>query len=208
MFCESRFDVTMAAPNEWRPLQPDSASPQRNSSILGRAFVVFLVIAAVSLIGLVVLPSPNGGRGDSSPRVKCASNLRQIGQAILLYGNDHQGQYPDSFATILLNEDITSDIFVCPDSNDTAAVGPTTQAAAANLSTPEHCSYVYIGSNFNTATVPSNAVVAYEPLSNHANTGMNVLFGDGRVEFVNSAAAGLITAKVSARAFPVTMPTN
>jgi prepilin-type processing-associated H-X9-DG protein len=32
--------------------------------------------------------------GEGSSRVKCASNLRQIGQAILLYANENRGAYP------------------------------------------------------------------------------------------------------------------
>jgi len=166
---------------------------------------LIVLIPIVLLVISFLLPSQQGmGRG--APKVKCASNLRQIGQAILLYANDNQGQYPDSFGTLLLNEDITSDAFVCPDSNDTPATGATTQAIVANLTAGGHLSYVYLGNGMNTATVGANAVVAYEPLSNHANTGMNVLFGDGRVDFISPAAAGALISKVAAKAFPVTMP--
>ena len=37
---------------------------------------------------------------ETSNRVKCASNLRQIGQAILLYSNDNKGAYPRTLADI------------------------------------------------------------------------------------------------------------
>ena len=140
--------------------------------------------------------------------VMCASNLRQIGQAILLYCNDHQGQYPDSFATTLLDEGLTAEVFVCPDSNDTPATGATTQAVAGNLLGPGHCSYIYVGNGLNSGTVAVNIVVAYEPLANHGGAGMNVLFGDGRVEFVSATVAEQIGAKVAAKVFPVTMPVN
>src|SRR3989440_10916073 len=35
---------------------------------------------------------------ETANRVKCASNLRQIGQAILLYSNDNRGAYPRTVA--------------------------------------------------------------------------------------------------------------
>jgi prepilin-type processing-associated H-X9-DG protein len=168
---------------------------------------LIVLIPIVLLVISFLLPSQQGmGRG--APKVKCAANLRQIGQAILLYANDNHGQYPDSFGTLLLNEDITSDAFVCPDSNDTPATGATTQAIVANLTAGGHLSYIYLGNGMNTATVAANAVVAYEPLSNHANTGMNVLFGDGHVEFIfaNTPAAVSMASQLGAKKFPVTMP--
>lgn len=163
--------------------------------------LLILIILAMS----VLYPSFNRVRADPDWLV-CQSRLRQIGQAILLYTNDYQGQYPDSFGTLLLNEDITSDVFVCPETNDVAATGATTQAAAANLTTGGHLSYIYLGKGMNSATVPANAIVAYEPLSNHANTGMNVLFGDGHVDFIKPSLAGTILFEVAAKKFPVTMP--
>jgi len=37
--------------------------------------------------------------GGTSNRVKCASNLRQIGQALLLYANENRGAYPRTLAS-------------------------------------------------------------------------------------------------------------
>jgi len=36
-------------------------------------------------------------RGESASREKCGNNLRQIGQAILLYANENKGKYPRTF---------------------------------------------------------------------------------------------------------------
>jgi prepilin-type processing-associated H-X9-DG protein len=41
-----------------------------------------------------MLPACNRNAHGTSNRVKCASNLRQIGQAILLYSNENKGAYP------------------------------------------------------------------------------------------------------------------
>ena len=89
-----------------------------------------------------------------------ASNFRQIGQAILLYTNDHHGEYPDTFQTFLLNEDVTSPVFVSPSRSETPATGPTWQAAASQMVTPGHVSYIYLGRGLSVNTVTPNTIVA------------------------------------------------
>jgi prepilin-type processing-associated H-X9-DG protein len=116
--------------------------------------VIFIIVVVVAIL----LPTINHTRGDTADRVKCGSNLRQIGQAIMLYANENKGQYPRTFykpgaplvfsndasnsaetrdpfgdkglpgkvaendvtAAIFLlirTQDITPEVFVCPDSN-------------------------------------------------------------------------------------------
>lgn len=157
----------------------------------------------VLLLATFFLPSRNGSR--SAPRVKSAANLRQIGQAILLYTKDFHGQYPDSFQAILVNEDITSSVFVSPLRSETPADGATTQAIAGQLDAGGHVSYVYLGRGLSTSTVTPNTVVAYE-LPANSGEGANILFGDGHVEFFDGAFVDNIIGKVSTGEFPVTMP--
>jgi prepilin-type N-terminal cleavage/methylation domain-containing protein/prepilin-type processing-associated H-X9-DG protein len=57
---------------------------------------LLVVIGIIALLISILLPSLNRAR-ETANRVKCASNLRQIGQAILLYANENKGNYPRTY---------------------------------------------------------------------------------------------------------------
>ena len=131
--------------------------------------------------------------GEFRNKILCRHNVRQIGQAALLYANDHGGKFPDDIAA-LLGPDITASVFVCPSTNDEDATGATTQDVAADVSKPHHCSYIYLGKGL-TQPVDSGRVIALEPLENHRR-GINVVFADAHVEWLDKPEAEALLAKL------------
>jgi len=131
------------------------------------------------LVG-VMLPSLNHAR-EAANRVKCASNLKQIGMAIMLYSNENHGAYPPDLGTLVKTEDIRPAVFVCPTSGTPVPPGNLTLDQAADW-VNANSSYVYVGAGLKAGADPA-IVVAYEKDENHRD-GMNILFADGHVDWV------------------------
>ncbi len=144
----------------------------------------------------VPLLKQSGGR-ETANRVKCGSNLRQIALALTMHANEHGGKYPDDFAELFGDGfDLYPSALVCPSTNDEPAIGATTQAVIADFATPHHCSYVYLGKGLS-QPLSSDRVMALESLVNHQGEGMNVLFGDMHVEWLDKAQADTLLAKLA-----------
>ena len=139
----------------------------------------------VPLLISILLPSLNRAR-ETANRVKCASNMRQIALGGIIYGNEADDQiFPSDLHTILDTQDVTSAAFVCPSTDDVAAVDGV-------LTLDTSCSYVWLSDAAGVAPVPmtagSDVPVAAEPLSNHNGDGSNVAWADGHVSFEQPAS--------------------
>lgn len=181
--------------------------PKTTGAIVGWSVVgLLMLLAAVSCL----LPSLGRAR-ESANRVKCASNLKQIGQAALLYSTENRNHYPSDFVMLLATQDLVPGVFTCPSSNVDKATGPTTQAVIDEIHRGRHLSYAWTGGGL-LNSAPADVVLAFD-LENHqprdsaVGVGINVLLGDGTVRFVDEQTAKAIVAQFYAGVRPIRMPT-
>jgi prepilin-type processing-associated H-X9-DG protein len=126
----------------------------------------------------VMLPALSKAREQAS-RVKSSSNLRQIGLAAMIYANENNGKFPPDFSTMIAKEDLMPQVFVNPSSANSAV--PPADKAQWPAWVEEHSDYVWLGKGKTTAAGP-DSILAYEKMDG-AGEGINILFGDGHVEF-------------------------
>jgi general secretion pathway protein G len=110
-------------------IRPIAAS--RKGFLRGSAFTLVELLAVIAIISVLALISLNviGKVRDSSRTTQCASHLRELGQATLLYAQDHQNVYPPTYGTVKNGVPITntawwwelfpaycnsSEVFSCP----------------------------------------------------------------------------------------------
>lgn len=156
--------------------------PRRLLDQQGCMAMIALAIGLVLVWSYLTMPGSSIA-SEKSNRIKCASNLREIGQAILLYANDHGGAFPSDFGRLLIHGNLNPEIFTCPSSNQDKAIAPTTREVAALLKHPDHCSYVYLAAGL-TRAAPADTVIVVERVENHEQEGVNVLTADGNVKWV------------------------
>lgn len=163
--------------------------------------IVGICLSAVSFVavpGIYFIGMPAFYRAkETANRVKCSANMKTIGLAILQYAADNRGAFPARLEDLLLTQDITSESFVCPSSNDKPAPGATGKEQAQKLTAAGFCSYIYVGRNLRTNASP-DTVVLYEPLNDHKNEGCNMLFADGHVDWVDEKNAQQVIAQLKA----------
>ena len=167
-----------------------SVSPFPGSELLaGSGMGSSAFIAEDGLLVSIMLPSLNKAR-ETANRAKCASNEHQIGLAILLYNNDNQQKMPDDLGVLINTEQLTPSVFICPSGN--TAMPPNFE----NMTPDEkatwvdgHSDYVYLGKGLLGNKIDADHIVLYEKDGAHGNDGMNLLYGDGHVEWRDLATA-------------------
>src|SRR5690349_15852253 len=95
--------------------QPLSYSPPEKTEKLPTAvWVLIWTLSGVLLLFLVtaLLPDPHRPTKEGD-RVKCASNLHEIGQTLLAYANSHDHQFPDSLPTLAAQSELGAWTFTC-----------------------------------------------------------------------------------------------
>ncbi len=158
------------------PLDYERAAPPPPRNF-GR-LLLLLGVAALVFTVYLMRASPVSHR-QTPPRARCSNNLRQIALGIMMYCKDNNQQYPSEISLLLVTEDLSADVFLCPNTADTKLLDSPAQQAATLLS-GGHCSFVYVGAGFNSAATSDHAV-AFEPPNSHEEFS-NVMYGDGHVE--------------------------
>jgi prepilin-type processing-associated H-X9-DG protein len=157
-----------------------SVSPFPGSTALTPGGGGQVILAQQGLALSIILPSLNRAR-ETANRVKCGSNLRQIGQGIFLYSNENRGKFPPDLGTLVKTGPLSAQVFVCPSGETTVPSLPNPDAAVKWVN--ENSDYVYIGAGRDTR-IGADVIVCYEKPGAHGGQGMNLLFGDGHVEWM------------------------
>lgn len=165
---------------------------------------LLVVVGMVALLISIRLPAL-GGSKERANRIKCQSNLQQIYRLMESYAKQHGGEFPATFDALFTDPETSSlELAVCPSSADEKAPGATREEALANFRTGEHnCSYVYLGAGRRLGA-SAQIVLAHEKPVNHELQGINVLLGDGRVEWYDPAAAAKLLPDVKFERHPAT----
>ncbi|MEM8873068.1 MAG: DUF4190 domain-containing protein [Planctomycetota bacterium] len=152
--------------------------PGRGFAVAGLFTGIFGLIVPTLLLASIMLPSLYRAR-ETANRVRCASNMRQIGLAAILYANeDPDGAFPPDLETILLTQVIASQVFVSPSGTAVASTAP----AGTPLTLGVDVSYVWVGDGQTWNAPPSRPILFALP-ANHGDEGGNILYADGHVSF-------------------------
>lgn len=135
----------------------------------------------------ILLPSLNRAR-DQARIVACSSDLRQIGLAMTMYANDHNGRYPQRLGELLPYTNGSPAIFICPAAGDELPDMHNMRADELSEWIDHHGRYVYLADGKRAQEITANDMLVCEHGDNHAGQGMNVLYGDGRVQWIRDAA--------------------
>lgn len=182
----------------------DNRAGGRGMAVAGLSLGIVSLLFGPLMIA-ILLPALNRAR-EQANRVKCAADMRMLGQAMFLYANANGDQYPDNLEGLLKTDpSLSPAIFVCPASAKTPPDNSSPQKFASDIASGQHTSYIYLGKGLNVHE-PAETVLIYEPLEDHAREGMNVLFGDGHVQFLDRYQSQTILDERSAGTFPVLYP--
>ena len=150
-------------------------------------FEGIIVIFIILFILLILLPLPISFK-PQAPRIRCASNLKQLNLALHIYAYDFSDTYPtpEKWSDLLISEidDIDEEMFRCP----------AVEEGKCHYAVNPKCE----------PNSPADIVLLFETkggwnqfggpelmaIDNHTQRGCNIGYNDGHVEFVKEEEIG------------------
>ena len=171
---ESNFIVSVTSRTK------DGILVSTNSSLDGATSTISQIgVAPLAIVAGMTLPALSKAR-EKARRANCASNMKQLGLALLMHAAENDGRFPDSLDKLaeqnLLN---ASKVYRCPSS-----LNADDAPADANDIRQGKTDYVYCGQGVkDDDDDATNVIILYEKDDNHpGGQWMNFLFVDGHVE--------------------------
>jgi hypothetical protein len=131
----------------------------------------------------ILLPALHRAR-EIANRAVSGANIRGTLQSLLIWAQMHDGQFPKDLAKLIEEDYMTPEVLMNPRlGGDVPAEVERKPLKEQARWAAEHSDYVYIwperGSN-----VAWKKIVMYEKITPELEEGINIGFGDGRVEFM------------------------
>ena len=141
-----------------------------------------------ALPGVLGTTMPAMGQArEAATRIESASNLRQIGQMMRMHAIDdiRGAKYPDDLSDLYLTGDLSPEVFVSPRTGTMLTDYSTMTREQQAEWVAANSNYVYLGGGLTDST-GSQTMIAFEsPFATNFDEGVNVLFGDGSVRFID-----------------------
>jgi len=157
-------------------------------SLIGISVIFLMFIAGTAAVGvahqMVFLATSDEPMWKDSPRhavanrIKCLSNLRMIGQVMQLYAHANEGRLPESFQQLFdSGTDLSQEQFLCPQDPRAEKIDTLERRM------PPRLSYAYLGKGLKWS-LDRPVPIVIEALPYHED-GVNVLYSDGRADFLD-----------------------
>jgi prepilin-type processing-associated H-X9-DG protein len=163
-----------------------SSSPFPGAELLGSQASVVMAAPPLAAVAAYSARRSEVARVQGARLGPVDNNLKTIGVAIQMYVNDHKA-YPPDFGPLLAEKKLPIDLFVSPHAGtqipqEVRKGKPDEQANWVN----SRSDFVYLGAELKPNADPKSILVYERP---DGRPGMNMLFADGHIEWIDVEAA-------------------
>ena len=138
----------------------------------GVTLMELLFVAAIFMVGIILLTPFVNMAKERSRRINCEKNLRGVSLALHAYASEHGEEFPKELKELYPNYITDQDVFDCP--------------ASKIAGLPDNPDYVYTAGL--KVLSPAKAVVIEDIDGNHGKRGKYILRVDGSINWVALSA--------------------